>query len=204
MKIYIIDCGLGNINSITKCIESLGYEPEIAQIPEKLNDVDKIIFPGVGSFHKAMDNILKYGWYNILREKILSDNVHFLGICLGMQLLATTGHEYKKTSGLSIINGEVESLIYNGCKLTIPHIGWNNITFDQNNPLFKNIKHDTDFYFDHSYSLNKTNEDQIIATSNHGINIVAAINKEKIFGVQFHPEKSSNSGKQLLKNFLEL
>jgi len=204
MKISIIDCGLGNINSISKCVEKLGFAYEIIKEPNSLNNASKIIFPGVGSFPKAMDTIHSNGWYSILIKKIVDEKIKYLGICLGMQLLADFGLEFKKIQGLSIINGTVERIDNFGCKQSIPHIGWNDVSVKRNNQLFEGVKNNTDFYFDHSFSINCSNKEDIIATTYHDVNIVAAINRDNIFGTQFHPEKSSEGGKQLLYNFLKI
>ena len=154
MDVIIIDCGLGNINSISKCVENIGFKQKVITNPNDLVPAKKIIFPGVGSFSKAMENILVNSWYNILKEKISKEKVPFLGICLGMQLLAEVGYEFEKTKGLQLINGEIKKIDQTKCSLSIPHIGWNNLEIKIQNKLFFNVKNNTDFYFDHSYFLN--------------------------------------------------
>ena len=202
--INIIDCGLGNINSISKCVEKLGFKYEIIREPNSLDQASKIIFPGVGSFSKAMEIIHSNGWYSTLIKKIVYEKKNFLGICLGMQLLADFGFEFGKIQGLSIISGSVKRIDKIGCKQSIPHIGWNDVSIIKKNRLFEGIENNTDFYFDHSFSIDCVNKEDIIATTCHDVDIVAAVNRENIFGTQFHPEKSSDGGKQLLYNFLKI
>jgi len=204
MDVIIIDCGFGNINSISKCIENIGFKQKVITDPNDLEDAKKIIFPGVGSFSNAMNTVHSNNWYKILRKKITDDKVPFLGICIGMQVLANIGYEFQETRGLELIDGKIKKIDEKKCNLSIPHIGWNNLEIKIKNRLFSKIKNDTDFYFDHSYNLCDGNSDEIIATTNHAFDIVAAVNKGNIYGVQFHPEKSSDGGKQLLKNFLEI
>ena len=153
MNIGIIDCGLGNIHSISKCIINLGFKNNIINKPKDLINCDKIIFPGVGSFSKAMEIITNDGWIPYLNKKIIDEKTKFLGICLGMQILADEGFEIKKTNGLGFISGSVISLDELGCKKTIPHIGWNNVEIKRKNILFDNIVNNSDFYFNHSYAI---------------------------------------------------
>jgi glutamine amidotransferase len=204
MNIGIIDCGLGNIHSISKCIINLGFKNDIIKKPEDLIDCNKIIFPGGGSFSKAMEIIKNDGWIPYLNKKIIEEKTKFLGICLGMQILADEGLEIKKSNGLGFISGSVISLDELGCKNTIPHIGWNNVKIKRKNVLFDNIVNNSDFYFNHSFAMKCNDESNIIGTTDHQINVVASINKGNIFGTQFHPEKSFSAGQKILKNFLEL
>ena len=204
MNIGIIDCGLGNIHSISKCIINLGFKNNIINKPKDLINCNKIIFPGVGSFSKAMEIITNDGWIPYLNKKIIDEKTKFLGICLGMQILADESFEIKKTNGLGFISGSVISLDELGCKKTIPHTGWNNVEIKRKNILFNNIVNNSDFYFNHSYAMQCNDESNIIGTTDHQINVVASVNKGNIFGTQFHPEKSFSAGQKILKNFLEL
>jgi len=204
MNIGIIDCGLGNIHSISKCIINLGFKNNIINKPKDLINCNKIIFPGVGSFSKAMEIITNDGWIPYLNKKIIDEKTKFLGICLGMQILADEGFEIKKCNGLGFISGSVISLDELGCKETIPHIGWNNVEIKRKNILFDNVVNNSDFYFNHSYAMRCNDESNIIGTTDHQINVVASVNKGNIFGTQFHPEKSFSAGQKILKNFLEL
>ncbi len=204
MNISIIDSGLGNLNSIYKCIKSLDFNCSIVNNPEQLKISDKIIFPGVGSFEIAMKKIKEKGWLDELRVQIIEKKKFYFGICLGMQLLASKGHENSTTTGLNFLDGEVVSLKSLKCKFGIPHIGWNDVKFLNDNSLFNNINQNTDFYFDHSYVFDLKDKSKIIGIADYGVKITSIINNENIYGVQFHPEKSSKAGVKLLENFLNL
>tara|TARA_B100001057_G_scaffold111913_1_gene110025 strand:- start:16245 stop:16859 length:615 start_codon:yes stop_codon:yes gene_type:complete len=204
MNISIIDSGLGNLNSIYKCIKSLDFNCSIVNNPEQLKISDKIIFPGVGSFEIAMKKIKEKGWLDELRVQIIEKKKFYFGICLGMQLLASKGHENSITTGLNFLDGEVVSLKSLKCKFGIPHIGWNDVKFLNDNSLFNNINQNTDFYFDHSYVFDLKDKSKIIGIADYGVKITSIINNENIYGVQFHPEKSSKAGVKLLENFLNL
>ena len=203
MKISILDIGISNIFSLKTCIENLGYKPNTIQSENEINDTDKLIFPGVGSFKAAMDKINELKLSSTLRKNIIELKKPFLGICVGMQILANYGYEMGKHKGLGFIEGDVKNLKDLGCKLQVPHVGWNHIKFKKNK-ITKNILQNSDFYFTHSFALCNSMKEEVIGTSNYDCEIAALINKENIFGAQFHPEKSSKSGKLLLKNFLEL
>ncbi len=203
MKISILDIGISNIFSLKTCIENLGYKPNTIQSENEINDTDKLIFPGVGSFKAAMDKINELKLSSTLRKNIIELKKPFLGICVGMQILANYGYEMGKHKGLGFIEGDVKNLKDLGCKLQVPHVGWNHIKFKKNK-ITKNILQNSDFYFTHSFALCNSIKEEVIGTSNYDCEIAALINKENIFGAQFHPEKSSKSGKLLLKNFLEL
>tara|TARA_B110001452_G_C15146206_1_gene399003 strand:- start:259 stop:876 length:618 start_codon:yes stop_codon:yes gene_type:complete len=204
MNVGIINCGLGNIHSISKCIDNLGFKNHIINNPGELINCEKIIFPGVGSFSKAMKIIERDDWITNLKKKVLIEKTKFLGICIGMQILAEEGYEIEKSRGLGFISGSVVKLNNLGCKKTIPHIGWNSVEITQKNQLYNKVENDSDFYFDHSYAMSCKDKSNITGITNHHIDIVASINKDNIYGTQFHPEKSSESGKIFLKNFLEL
>ena len=203
MKIKIIDLGVSNINSIYKCISFLGFESEIVQTPDKLIDADKIIFPGVGAFSNVMKIIEKNNWDDILKKKILHDKVSILGICLGMQLLCKESTEHEKKSGLNIFDIDVKKLSkkINTNKFKLPHIGWTSVKIKKKSILFDGIKNESDFYFDHSYGILDLEKD-VDCVTNHEIDFASAISYKNVFGVQFHPEKSLDDGKILLKNFI--
>ncbi len=203
MKISILDIGISNVFSLKTSIENLGFKPKTIKSEEEINDTDKLIFPGVGSFKAAMDKINELKLSNTLRKNIIELKKPFLGICVGMQILANYGYEMGKHEGLGFIKGDVKNLKDLGCKLQIPHVGWNHVKFKKNK-ITKNILQNSDFYFTHSFAFCNSIKEEIIGTSNYDCEIAALINKENIFGTQFHPEKSSKSGKLLLKNFLEL
>jgi glutamine amidotransferase len=203
LKIKIIDLGVSNINSIHKCLSFIGFESEIVQTPSKLIDADKIIFPGVGAFSNVMKIIEKNKWDEVIKKKILIDKVSFLGICLGMQLLCKESIEHEKKSGLNIFDIEVKRISdhIDSSKFKLPHIGWNSVEIKKNSILFDGVKNKSDFYFDHSYGILDLDKN-IDCVTNHEIDFASAISHKNIFGVQFHPEKSLENGKILLKNFI--
>ena len=203
MKIKIVDLGVSNINSIHKCVSFLGFESEVVQTPSKLIDADKIIFPGVGAFSNVMEIIEKNKWDEVLKQKIFNDKVSILGICLGMQLLCKESIEHGKKSGLNIFDFEVKRLSdkIDTKKFKLPHIGWNSVEIKKNSILFDGVKNGSDFYFDHSYGILDLDKN-IDCITNHEIDFASAISCKNVFGVQFHPEKSLDYGKILLKNFI--
>ncbi len=203
-KILILDTGIGNVGSVFRAINNIGYLPIISNNKADFEDVTHIIFPGVGSFDHGMEKLLEYDLCDILTEAVIDKKTPFLGICLGMQLLASTGYENnKETKGLNFLSGKVEQLDID-TKYKIPHMGWNEVNHDEKNILFQNIQNHKDFYFVHSYIFKTENENQITAKTNYGKEFVSAINKDNIYGVQFHPEKSLTDGIKLISNFLNI
>lgn len=196
--IGILDYGtIGNIYNIKKLLTSIEVEFIIITQKSDFEKIDKLILPGVGTFDDAMEELNKNNLIDILIQTINSKPT--LGICLGMQILASLGFENKETKGLNIIDGEVTKLETNG---VIPHLGFNSILSTKKNPLFNGIEND-EFYFMHSFILNNTSYTS--ATSTYlDYEFISAIQKNNIFGVQFHPEKSRDAGIRLIKNFVEL
>jgi len=158
--------------------------------------------PGVGAFQKGMENIEDLGIKRILKEQVFKHKIPFLGICLGMQLLAQKGFEHGENSGLGWIEGSVQKFEKTNKDDRIPHIGWNEVNFKKENLLFEDIEFGQDFYFVHSYHFKCKNPSNIIATTPYCGEFVSAVRKNNIFGVQFHPEKSQKLGFIILKNFL--
>ena len=193
MKIIIIDYGAGNIKSIQFAFKRLGYEAKLSNAIEEIKAADKIIFPGVGEASSAMQKLKASGLEAIIPT--LSQPV--LGICLGMQLLCKTTEE-NNTVGLGIFNTKVKRF---KDTVKVPQISWNTIS-DLKSSLFKGIKENEFMYLVHSYYAESCDEQ--IATTNYGLDYASALQKDNFYGVQFHPEKSSKSGEQLLKNFIEL
>ena len=202
--VLVIDTGLGNLNSLVKCVEFLGYQIKIIDNPILDMDFKKIIFPGVGSFDHAMNNLKTRGWDKFLYKNIVDNNKPYLGICIGMQILSNFGYENKKTEGLGLINGEVKQLNMSSSKNKIPHVGWNDVNIINKNELFDGIKNNSDFYFDHSYAVETFNHSDISTVTEYGTKFTSSIKIKNIFGTQFHPEKSADAGKKLLHNFLKL
>jgi len=210
MRVGIIDYGSGNIRSVYKSFEKaallLDSDIEIVIIDniKKLRRVDKIVLPGVGAFADCMQGLKNInGLIELLNTMVLKESKTFLGICVGMQLLANYSNEYVHTEGLSWIEGEVSPIEKVKPEMKIPHMGWNSITFNKNHPIFNEIKEEEDFYFVHSYKINIKNNDFILAKTQYGSDITAVILKNNIIGTQFHPEKSQSAGIQFIKNFLE-
>lgn len=188
---------MGNVASVEKAIKFLGMKTIITNDPNEIKDSSHIILPGVGAFTQGIKNLTQMGLLETLNNEVLIKKKPFLGICLGMQLIATKGYEPFETNGLNWIEGEVIKI--NEPNKNIPHLGWNEITTKGNS--FINEFNKKDFYFIHSFHLKATNIMDIVATVNYGNDYVAAIQKENIFATQFHPEKSQIFGIELMKSF---
>ncbi|MBI5412974.1 imidazole glycerol phosphate synthase subunit HisH [Candidatus Peregrinibacteria bacterium] len=201
--IAIIDYGMGNLRSIAKAIEYVGGH---VLVTDKVNDIkkaDKIILPGIGAFRDGIAELKKNGLDLELKESIIEKGKPFLGICLGMQMLAKRSYEFGEFDGLGFIDAEVVHFNYdvlNGLK--VPHVGWNDVIFNGSHILFRGIPDSCDFYFVHSYHLVPSNKMLVAATCNYGVDFVAAIHKDNIFATQFHPEKSQKYGLKFLENFI--
>ena len=198
-NVAIINYGMGNVASVEKAIKYLGFIPIITRVHEEISASDYIILPGVGAFSQGMKNLIEFGLIDILHEEVIVKKKPFLGICLGMQLIATKGFEPIETDGLGWIDGEVIRMIEPN--KSIPHLGWNEI-YVQNDSFIKEFDQ-KDFYFIHSFHVQLANVSDIAATVNYGHCYVAAIQKENIFATQFHPEKSQSFGLELIKRFFE-
>ena len=204
MPVLIIDCDMGNIGSVKRAFEECGSEVIVSSHPKDLDIATQIILPGVGAFANAMNNLKKLGWVDAIKQAVIVDKIPILGICLGMQLLADKSFEKGETDGLSLISGDIIRLEPKSIKERVPHVGWNEIHFNQQNKIFKDIKNDSDFYFVHSFHFMPSNNNNILSTTPYCGGFVSALQKGNIIGVQFHPEKSSRAGFQLIQNFLSL
>lgn len=202
MKVAIINYGMGNLGSVRRAFEEIGAEPIIANHPSSLYEVNRIVLPGVGAFAEGMAHLSHGGWIDALSDIVTAQGKPLLGICLGMQMLGTAGHEGGLTQGLDLIPGEVRRLDDLGCKLRIPHVGWNEVEYRKDDVLFEGIPDASDFYFVHSYAFVPKSAESLIATVPYGIDVAAVVRQGNVFGCQFHPEKSSKAGRQLLKNFM--
>ncbi len=203
--IVIVDYGMGNLKSVQNAFAKVGYEAIITEDPYKINNASAIVLPGVGAFGNAINTLRGK---KIDREliKAIKVNKPFLGICLGMQLLLSYGEEGGFFKGLDLLAGNVKKFQES---VKCPHMGWNNITFtpspdDEPNPIFQNIADGSYFYFVHSYYCKVDNLKAISSTTDYGLSFPSSIRENNLFGVQFHPEKSSVSGLKILKNFGEL
>ena len=200
--IAIIDYDAGNIKSVEKALQKLGQETIITRDARTILDADKVILPGVGAFGDAMGNLRKYHLDQVIYQ-VVEKGTPFLGICLGLQLLFEKSDESKGVKGLGILEGEV-------CKipesegLKIPHMGWNSLHLQNEGRLFQGIKQNPYVYFVHSYYLKAADESIVKATCDYSTCIHASVEKENVFACQFHPEKSSDIGLALLKNFTQI
>ena len=202
-KVAVIDYGMGNIDSVARAVEECGGT---ATVTNQVNDIESsqyIILPGVGSFSNAMSKLKKHSLDIILRTQVLDKGVPFLGICLGMQVMASKGFEGGETEGLGFIDGVVKRLEVTSEDTRIPHIGWNEVEHTADSVLFKNIESGKDFYFLNSYHL-ECDEKYIIAKTPYCGKFVSAVSNKLAFGIQFHPEKSQKYGFILLTNFLSI
>ena len=200
--IAILDYDAGNIKSVEKAIEYLGYEAVITRDRDIILDCDHVILPGVGSFGDAMNRLKEYKLDKVIYE-VIDNNTPFLGICLGLQLLYESSEESPGVLGLGILKGRILRIPDN-YGLKIPHMGWNNLTIKENASLFKGIENNPYVYFVHSYYLKASDEDEVCAVTDYSTVIHASVEKNNIFACQFHPEKSSTTGLKILKNFLEI
>lgn len=198
----IIDYGAGNIKSVEKALLSLGQEVVITDDKETILNADRIILPGVGAFGDAMAQLEKTGLDAVIREAV-EKNIPFLGICLGLQLLFEKSEEAPGVKGLGILKGEVKKIpAEQGLK--IPHMGWNSLHFAHDGKLFHGIEEGSYVYFVHSYYLKAEEEFIVKASTEYGVSIHASVEKDNVFACQFHPEKSSEIGLKILKNFVQL
>lgn len=199
--IAVIDYGINNIASVAKALKKINAEFIVTNQKKEIEDSDTIILPGVGSFLEGMNTLKSLDLNTILIREIKEKKKKFLGICLGMQMLATKGFEPEESLGLDLIGGKVEKINTGSPFIKIPHMGWNNIKII-NPALFKNLN-DDNFYFTHSYHFIPDDFNIVSATVTHGVEMVACLEKDNIVAVQFHPELSQQAGLTFLKNFLE-
>lgn len=202
--VSIIDYGMGNLKSVRNALNYLGYESRIIDNPVDILNSSRLILPGVGAFDKAMINLNNKNLIEPLNKAVLSLGIPILGICLGMQLLASQSEEGDKIDGLALIPGKVKKFKQDK-KYKIPLMGFNEVNFIKNdNKLFEGIENHSDYYFVHSYHFEPENNADIIAKTFHGIEFVSSVNKDNIFGTQFHPEKSQSNGLKLINNFIRI
>ena len=200
----IVDYGMGNLNSVKKKIDRLKASSIITSNPKEIINAEKIILVGVGHFAKAMKNIQELGLLEALNEVAIIKKKPVLGICLGMQLMANDSEE-GNTEGLGWLNANVRKMKVNDTlKFKIPHMGWNKIIKSKESALMKGIPKSTEFYFVHSYYFQSNETSDILNETEYSFKFTSAIEKDNIFGVQYHPEKSHDIGEVLLNNFISL
>ncbi len=198
--IGIIDYHLNNLRSVQKAFEKVGVQSFISDDPNELRKAEKLVLPGVGAFGQAMDNLRSLNLETMVREHAAEKKKPLLGICLGMQLLFTKSFELGEYNGLNFINGEVKLF---PTTVKIPHMGWNQVEIVKLSPLLRNVQEKSFVYFVHSY-YTEPKENVALTQTDYGLKFTSIVQRENIFGIQFHPEKSQKTGLQLLKNFASL
>ena len=203
-RIVIVDYRTGNTNSIKRTLDRIGSRPIISSRAEDIAQADKIILPGVGHFAKAMANLKELGMVDALNEAVLIKRKPVLGICLGMELMAAASEE-GNTPGLQWLDAEsVRFKFALGGGYKVPHIGWNRIKLKKTSVLMKSVEDLSEFYFAHSYYLKVKDRSDLLNETEYSISFPSAVERNNIFGVQYHPEKSHRTGVQVLKNFIEI
>ncbi len=198
--IYIIDYEAGNLRSVQKALEKCGADARVTSRPGDLRNADKVVFPGVGAFGKAMEAVERFGFVDSIKSFIAAGRP-FLGICLGLQLMFETSEESPGVQGLSLLSGQVKRF---DAGLKAPHLGWNEVKQVQSSPLWKGVPDGGYFYFAHTFYISPRDAAVVVGETDYGGPVPVAVRHENIFGLQFHPEKSQAAGLQILKNFVEL
>jgi len=205
--IAIIDYGMGNLRSVQKGFEKVGFDAVVTADPKTVLAAEKVVLPGVGAFRDCMRNLEEGGFVEPIR-KVIQEGRPFLGICLGLQLLFTESEEFGLHKGLDIIPGRVvrfaDGMTENNEKLAVPHMGWNQISFKQQSPVFAGVDEGANVYFVHSYYVQPLDQAVVATTTNYGTDFCSAISRDNIVATQFHPEKSQAVGLKILKNFGEM
>ena len=198
----IIDYDAGNIKSVEKALKLLGQDVVVTRDAEVILNADRVILPGVGAFGDAMGKLHDYGLVEVIHQ-VVEKNIPFLGICLGLQLMFESSEETPGVEGLGLLKGKIVKIPENG-ELKIPHMGWNSLHFQNNGRLFANLPQDSYVYFVHSYYLQAEDKSIVKAITDYSTCIHASVEKDNVFACQFHPEKSSDVGLTILKNFCEI
>ena len=208
MNVTIVDYNSGNISSVINSFEEVAKNKvniEVTSDLGKIKSSDKLVLPGQGSFKSCVDALNKIdGLTEALNEFAINNKKPLLGICVGLQMFADVGYEELETKGLGWISGKVSKIDNQNGKYKLPHIGWNQINIVKDSKIYKSIENNSHMYFVHSYEFIPNDKSVIVATTDYCKNIVCSIEKENIFGTQFHPEKSEKDGLQLIKNFINL
>ncbi len=208
MNVTIVDYNSGNISSVINSFREIANDKVNVKVTADLNQIsssDKLVLPGQGSFKSCIDALNKIDGLNDTLNKFVKTNKKpILGICVGLQIFADIGYEETETKGLGWISGKVSKINNQNGKFKLPHIGWNEINIVKKSKIFKDIENNSHMYFVHSYEFVPEDKDVISATTDYSSNIVCSVEKENIFGTQFHPEKSDKIGLKMIKNFLDL
>ena len=195
--IAIVDFGLGNLRSVEKAFEYLGISAAIVENPRQVDNASHLVLPGDAAFGDAMSKLRRGGWVECI-ERSIAAGKPFLGICVGLQLMFSKSLELGCHQGLGLLSGICER--FQGSE-RVPHIGWNQINFENPSPLLNGISSGTYFYFVHSYCVDAAKSKAVLASTSYGVDFVSVVGSDGVFGVQFHPEKSQSGGLRLLKNF---
>ena len=208
MNVIIVDYNSGNISSVINSFKEVAQDKVNIKVTSDLNQIksgDKVVLPGQGSFKSCVDALNKIdGLTDALNEFVLNNKKPILGICVGLQMFADIGYEDMETKGLGWISGKVSKIDNQNGKFKLPHIGWNQISIVKKSKIFKNIENNSHMYFVHSYEFIPDDKNFISSTTDYSSSIVCSVEKENIFGTQFHPEKSDKLGLQVIKNFINL
>ena len=208
MKVTIVDYNSGNISSVINSFKEVAKDKvniEVTADLNKINSSDKVVLPGQGSFKSCVDALNKInGLTEALHEFAINNKKPLLGICVGLQMFADIGYEETETKGLGWISGKVSKIDNQNGKYKLPHIGWNQINIVKQSKIFENIENNSHMYFVHSYEFLPNDKNVISATTDYSSNIVCSVEKENIFGTQFHPEKSDKIGLKIINNFINL
>ncbi len=200
--IVIVDYGMGNLRSVQKAFEKVGASAVISRDPDEIRKAEHLVLPGVGAFPQCMKNLTGLGLAEPVLEVVRSGRP-FLGICLGLQLLFDESEEFGVHQGLKLVPGRVRGFDKD-MGLKIPHMGWNEVWFRKDVPIFRGIEDGSYFYFVHSYYVDPTDEADVAAETDYGIKFACAVQRDNVFATQFHPEKSQAKGLELLRNFAAL
>jgi glutamine amidotransferase len=200
-RVAIVDYGMGNLHSVKRKLEKIGVHPQLTSDPDELLRADKLVLPGVGHFGKAMEHLITMGLVVALEEAVLGRKTPILGICLGMQLLACRSEE-GGANGLGWIDADVVRFDIEDRWLKVPQMGWNSIHPARSSPLLAGVTEQTEFYFVHAYHVVCRDAGDVLCETDYGYPFTSAVQRENLYGVQFHPEKSHDAGELLLRNFL--
>jgi glutamine amidotransferase len=202
VKVGVVQYGNGNVHAVMRALMRCSIEPVLIDSPSKVEQCDKLVFPGVGHFANAMEALVSRDWIPALQKFAIEDKKPFLGICLGMQLLSE-GSEEGNVTGLGWIQGKVIKMKKGNSDIKIPHMGWNQL-LKRNGAIVQDVTQDDFFYFTHSYHWSDAATEEILCTTMYGSEIITGVKKGNIWGVQFHPEKSYESGKKVIQSFLQI
>jgi len=208
MNVTIVDYNSGNISSVINSFKEVAQDKVNIKVTSDLNQIkssDKVVLPGQGSFKSCVDALNKIkGLTDTLNEFVMTNKKPLIGICVGLQMFADIGYEETETKGLGWISGKVSKIDNQNGKFKLPHIGWNQINIVKESKIFRNIENNSHMYFVHSYEFIPNDKNVISATTDYSSNIVSSVEKENIFGTQFHPEKSDKTGLKIISNFINL